>query len=134
MQRITAALDGTLKMEDWHNLGLDYDRTLMAWHGNFMNAWPRFSAEFGDRFYRLWSYYLLMFAGVFRARHLEPWQIVLSSHGAKGGYRRPFWLNVGIHPGIVTLSGLARVRGNPGQHRVGADPAGSIPARAGKPP
>ena len=90
LQRITAALDGTLKMEDWHNLGLDYDRTLMAWHGNFMNAWPRFSAEFGDRFYRLWSYYLLMFAGVFRARHLEPWQIVLSSHGAKGGYRRPF--------------------------------------------
>ena len=91
LQRITAAIDGRLKMEDWHNFGLDYDRTLMAWHNNFSAAWPRFAGEFGDRFYRLWSYYLLMFAGVFRARELDLWQIVMSPHGVKGDYRRPLY-------------------------------------------
>ena len=27
-------------MEDWHNFGADYDRTLMAWWANFEAAWP----------------------------------------------------------------------------------------------
>lgn len=28
-------------MEDWHNFGPDYDRTLMAWHKNFVDAGRR---------------------------------------------------------------------------------------------
>jgi cyclopropane-fatty-acyl-phospholipid synthase len=89
IERIARAFDGLLVMEDWHNFGADYDRTLMAWHANFEAAWPRFAARFGERFHRAWRYYLLTFAGVFRARGLQLWQLVLAPHGRPGGYRRP---------------------------------------------
>ncbi len=31
----------------------------MAWHANFEQAWPQFAAQLGERFHRMWSYYLL---------------------------------------------------------------------------
>jgi cyclopropane-fatty-acyl-phospholipid synthase len=37
--------------------------------------------KFGERFYRLWKYYLIYCAGSFRARHVQLWQIVFSKHG-----------------------------------------------------
>lgn len=74
-------------LEDWHNFGAHYDKTLMAWHANFTDAWPRFRETYGDAFERMWRYYLLMCAGSFRARHIQLWQLVLSPHGVKGGYR-----------------------------------------------
>lgn len=91
LKRITAAFDGVLKLEDWHSFGADYDRTLMAWYANFIAAWPRFAAHFGPRFYRLWSYYLLMFAGVFRGRGLDLWQLVLTPSGRTESYQRPLY-------------------------------------------
>lgn len=89
LRRLVEAIDGKFRIEDWHNFGADYDRTLMAWYENFKSAWPDFSKEFGSQFYRLWSYYLLMFAGVFRARSLNLWQVVLSPNSRKKAYRRP---------------------------------------------
>ena len=76
-------------LEDWHSLGADYDRTLMAWHQRFEAAWPRLQAKYGERFYRMWRYYLLCCAGTFRARDNQLWQVVLSPRGVTGGYRRP---------------------------------------------
>ena len=32
--QLSAAMDGLFVMEDWHNFGPDYDRTLMAWQDN----------------------------------------------------------------------------------------------------
>ena len=75
--------------EDVHNFGADYDRTLMAWHANFEAAWPQFSDRYGERFYRMWRYYLLACAGTFRARTTQLWQFVLSPKGTPGGYRCP---------------------------------------------
>lgn len=72
------AIEDTLVMEDWHNFGPDYDKTLMAWHANFNAAWPHLRAKYSDRFYRMWTYYLLACAGSFRARTEQLWQIVLS--------------------------------------------------------
>ena len=40
-----------------------------------------------ERFYRMWKYYLLSCAGVFRARKNQLWQIVLSKKGVQGGYK-----------------------------------------------
>ena len=40
----------------------------------------------GERFYRMWKYYLLSSAGGFRARVTQVWQSVLSKGGAPGGY------------------------------------------------
>ena len=54
-------------LEDWHNFGLDYDRTLAAWHENFERAWPQLRERYGERFRRLWNYYLAASAADSRA-------------------------------------------------------------------
>jgi cyclopropane-fatty-acyl-phospholipid synthase len=72
------AMEGRWVVEDWHNFGPDYDTTLMAWWHNFDRAWPSLERKYGERFYRMWKYYLLGCAGGFRARRLQLWQLVLS--------------------------------------------------------
>ena len=84
--QIGKAIEKLFVMEDWHNFGADYDKTAVAWFKNFDAAWPTLRAKYGDRFYRMWKYYLLMAAGGFRARDLQLWQIVLSKKGVLGGY------------------------------------------------
>ncbi len=86
--QITRAYEGLFVMEDWHNFGPYYDRTLMAWHANFNRHWPEISERYGKRFFRMWNYYLLTNAGAFRARDSQLWQTVLSPHGVTGGYTR----------------------------------------------
>lgn len=87
--QIGDACDELFVVEDLHNFGADYDNTLMAWHANFEQAWPHFEDELGQRFHRMWRYYLLSCAGAFRARDLQLWQWVLSKDGVRGGYQRP---------------------------------------------
>src|SRR5690606_17662199 len=38
--QMTRAIEGRFVLEDWHNFGADYDRTLMAWHHALDAAWP----------------------------------------------------------------------------------------------
>ncbi|WP_375451149.1 cyclopropane fatty acyl phospholipid synthase [uncultured Devosia sp.] len=85
--QIGAASEKFFVIEDWHNFGADYDRTLMAWLTNFEAAWPQLADQYDQRFYRMWRYYLSSFAGIFRARAIGLWQVVLSPHGVPGGYR-----------------------------------------------
>ena len=81
------AMEGLMVMEDWHNIGADYDKTLMAWDDNFKNNWHDIKSSFDTRFYRMWEYFLLSSAGAFRARSKNQlWQLVLSSKGVVGGY------------------------------------------------
>ena len=86
-KQITAAAEGAFVLEDWHSFGPDYDKTLMCWHQNFETAWPALRKKYGDRFYRMWRYYLLSSAGGFRARTSQLWQVVFSPNGVPGGYR-----------------------------------------------
>ena len=87
LQQIARAAEGLLVMEDCHSFGADYDRTLMAWHGNFNASWDRLKERYGERFRRMWNFYLLASAGAFRARDNQLWQIVFSKGGVPGGYR-----------------------------------------------
>ena len=89
LKMICAASESKLVIEDLHNFGADYDRTLMAWYHNFEKAWPELKQNYSDRFYRMWTYYLQVCAGAFRARDLQLWQIVFSKGDIIGGYRRP---------------------------------------------
>lgn len=89
IKQIGKAIEGLFCMEDWHNFGPDYDKTLMAWHHNFETHWEELRSHFDNRFYRLWRYYLLSCAGSFRARDIQLWQIVLSKNGLPGGYLAP---------------------------------------------
>jgi cyclopropane-fatty-acyl-phospholipid synthase len=82
------AIEGIFIMEDWHNIGADYDKTLMAWFDNFDNSWDKIKDKYNERFYRMWKYFLLSSAGAFRARSKNQlWQIVLSNKGVLGGYQ-----------------------------------------------
>jgi len=85
--QIGDAIGGLFVAEDMHNLGADYDKTLMAWHRNYEAAWPRFSGM-GERFHRMWRYYLLSCAGAFRARDMQVWQWTLTKNGIPGGCPR----------------------------------------------
>jgi cyclopropane-fatty-acyl-phospholipid synthase len=87
VEDIAVAANGTFVLEDWHNFGADYEKTLLAWDENFEAAWPKLREKYGERFYRMWKFYLLSCAGGFRARASQLWQIVLSPHGVMGGYR-----------------------------------------------
>jgi len=85
--QIGQSIEGLFVMEDWHNFSADYDKTLIVWHANFEKNWPSLKDKYGERFYRMWRYYLLSCAGSFRARRNQLWQIVLSKNGVAGGYQ-----------------------------------------------
>ncbi|TBV82304.1 MAG: cyclopropane fatty acyl phospholipid synthase [Desulfobulbaceae bacterium] len=85
-RQISAAAEGVFVLEDWHNFGVDYDKTLIQWFHNFDRNWPALKNDYDERFYRMWKYYLLSCAGSFRARINQVWQIVFSPEGVPRGY------------------------------------------------
>jgi cyclopropane-fatty-acyl-phospholipid synthase len=86
-RQIAEVAEGLFVLEDWHSFGHHYDPTLMAWHRNFTESWSELARTYDQRFYRMWTYYLLSCAGSFRARRNQLWQIVFSKNGLRGGYR-----------------------------------------------
>jgi len=85
--QIAKAAHGLFVMEDWHNFGDDYARTLRAWCRNFKASWdPTLSRHYDQRFYRMWTYMLQTYAGSFQVRRNQLWQIVYSKTGVPGGY------------------------------------------------
>lgn len=86
IKQISGAVEGLFVIEDLHNFGADYDKTLMAWSKNFEKNWPKIKSKYDERFYRMWRYYLLSCAGLFRSRNAQLWQIVFSKKGLPQGY------------------------------------------------
>jgi cyclopropane-fatty-acyl-phospholipid synthase len=95
-REVAAAFEPWFVLEDWHNFGPDYDRTLMCWQQQLEAAWPELQAHdrvrFSERMRRMWRYYLLMSAGMFRSRQGQLWQLVLTRRERSQVYRsvRPF--------------------------------------------
>ena len=87
LAQIASAAEGLWVIEDFHSMGVNYDRTLMAWSANFERHWPEIAARYGERFRRMWHFWLMGSAANFRARKTQLWQIVLSPKGVPGGYR-----------------------------------------------
>ncbi|MEO7149769.1 MAG: cyclopropane fatty acyl phospholipid synthase [Rhodanobacteraceae bacterium] len=95
--QVAPALENLFVVEDWHNFGADYDKTLMAWRANFDAAWPKLSStgskgknpRYDERFRRMWRYYLSGSAATFRTRRDQLWQLTLSPRGVPDGYRVP---------------------------------------------
>jgi len=84
---ITTAAEGLFVVEDVHNFGIFYDRTLMAWNAKFQSNRADMVRRHGERFCRMWEYYLLQSAGAFRSRHISVGQFVLSPRGVRTGYQ-----------------------------------------------
>ena len=82
--------------------------TLMAWWQNFDAAWPSLRDKYGDRFYRMWKYYLLVSAAYFRARAPQP------VSGGRDAPRRAATADRALHlgsssgPGFVAEIGQRR--------------------------
>lgn len=83
---IATAVEGLFVIEDVHNFGTYYDNTLMAWNENFQSHRDEMKRKHGDRFCRMWEYYLLQNAAAFRCRHISVGHVVLSPKGVRGGY------------------------------------------------
>jgi cyclopropane-fatty-acyl-phospholipid synthase len=90
--QIGTAVHSLFVVEDAHNFGPDYDKTLMAWNTKFQSNRGAIAAlmsgkgQDGERFCRMWEYYLLSCAGGFRSREISVGQLVLSPRGVPGGY------------------------------------------------
>ncbi len=87
IKQIGGAVENLFVVEDFHNFGAYYDKTLMAWFQNFDMNWNELKSTYDERFYRMWKYYLLSSAGSFRARNVQLWQLVLSKKGVPNGYK-----------------------------------------------
>lgn len=86
LKQLTDAFEDLFILEDLQNFGVYYDRTLLAWFKNFEQNWPTIKADFDERFYRMWKYYLLQCAAIFRSRKAQLWQIVLTKNGLPKGF------------------------------------------------
>ncbi|MBC8195704.1 MAG: cyclopropane fatty acyl phospholipid synthase [Acidimicrobiia bacterium] len=80
LHQIAGAAQPRWSIEDVHNLGPDYDRTLMTWFERIEARWDEIP-EYDDRFRRTWRYYLLSSAASFRVRNLQLFQVVFSRTG-----------------------------------------------------
>lgn len=87
LRHVASRSEPYLVMEDWHNFGADYDKTLMAWHDRFVAGWPQLANRYSPRFNRMFRYYLNACAGAFRARNIQLWQVLFSPQGIEGGVR-----------------------------------------------
>jgi len=83
LAQLVTAMEGIFIPEDVHNIGEDYDPTLMAWYARFHAAWPELRARYDEKFYRMWKFYLLASAGSFRARAQQLFQIVMTRRGTR---------------------------------------------------
>lgn len=81
LSTLVRAMEGRFVVEDVHNLGSHYDRTLMAWHDNLSRRWPVTRDRDGERLFRTVKFSLLAAAGAFRARRSQLFQIVMSRPG-----------------------------------------------------
>lgn len=87
IMQIGKAAEKNFVVEDFHNFGVYYDKTLLAWYNQFRQNWDNIKHNYDDRFFRMWSYYLLTSAGGFRSRYMQLWQWVFSKNGLNGGYQ-----------------------------------------------
>ncbi len=81
LAQIGRAIEGTFVLEDLHNIGPDYDPTLMAWWQNFDRSYNEISGRYDRKFYLMWKFYLLAAAGAARSRDGQLYQFVLSKTG-----------------------------------------------------
>lgn len=67
-------LDNKWHLEDLHNFGQSYNKTLLDWHKNLDNF--KELPNYSPRFQRMWKYYLLGCSAAFKVRMISLWQIV----------------------------------------------------------
>lgn len=90
IQNIANNIKDNLRIKHWESFGKDYDRTLMSWDSNFKANWHKIkemtdkegNKYYDEKFYRMWTYYLLCCAGSFRAGYIDVCQIIFSKENS----------------------------------------------------
>lgn len=77
----TAKFD--LTIEDVHNFGYNYYKTLIAWYNRFKKTHDK---NKNPVFHRMWEYYLLSCAAGFYTKHLYLWQFIITKRNKKEIY------------------------------------------------
>ena len=85
---LSSAAEPYFIAEDLHNFGPYYDRTLLEWDQRFREGWPQIAERYGERFFRMWRFYLLSSAASFRVRRIQLWQLLLSKGPRPGPVNR----------------------------------------------
>jgi cyclopropane-fatty-acyl-phospholipid synthase len=85
--QICRAFEKHFTLQDWHNFGHEYDRTLMEWLKRFKLSWPKLKDSYDEQFYRMWEYYLCVSAASFRSQKNHVWQIVLTKKEDNMNYK-----------------------------------------------
>jgi cyclopropane-fatty-acyl-phospholipid synthase len=83
LAQLGKAMENLFIVEDLHNIGPDYEPTLLAWWKNFDAGYHTLDQKkYDERFYRMWRFYLLAAAGAVAARESQLWHLVLTHNGA----------------------------------------------------
>lgn len=89
--QLDTAIRGLFQLEDLHNFGLDYCRTLEEWERSFRGGWDEIrradGRRFDERFFRMWIYFLATCRGSLRARNMHLWHLVMSKDYSPVVYR-----------------------------------------------
>ncbi len=81
LAQLGKAMEGLFVLEDLHNIGPDYDPTLMAWWHNFDRTYSEISAHYDRKFYLMWKFYLLAAVGAAAVARRPLHQMVLTRTG-----------------------------------------------------
>ena len=84
LAQLGKAMEGLFVAEDIHNIGPDYNPTLLAWWKNFEAGYDTLDkVKYDLRFYRMWRFYLLAAAGAVAARESQLWHLVVTKPGSR---------------------------------------------------
>lgn len=79
-EQIIQSTQPYLHIEDWTDVGADYDKTFMSWQKRVNEIWPELRRHHSPKFKRMLDYYLCSSAGFLRTRKLNMWQVVFSQN------------------------------------------------------
>lgn len=80
LSQIVSASEAWFVIEDLHNFGMDYDKTLRVWEQRFNSSWHLLEDDYPSIFRRMFNYYLNSCAGSFRSRKMHFWQFIFTKN------------------------------------------------------
>lgn len=78
-QQLSQVIPKYFVVQDWHNFGKHYAKTLDCWYRNINRVWHEIP-HYNETFRRMWNLYLVSCAAAFRFCHLHLWQIVITKN------------------------------------------------------
>ena len=80
VSQFAAAAEPNWVIEDVHNFGMDYAKTLAEWYKNVTSSWDEIPG-YDEKFRKMWEFYLLACIGGFMSRKFNLWQYVMRRKG-----------------------------------------------------